>query len=83
MNGPDRAMRRCRSQRPQQAAISFLCVEDAAVYAVDEPEQVPAGLTRDTGAVDHVTDRADVPGCEVTPSEGSKRGQRFLATSCK
>ena len=32
----------------------------------------------DSGCVEHVCDRSDAPGTEVTESPGSKRGQNFI-----
>ena len=47
----------------------------------DEPEFVELEVALDSGAVIHVLDRYDAPHHEVVPSEGSKRGQYFVAAN--
>ena len=47
--------------------------------ADDEEEYILIEVALDSGAGDHVADRADAPGYAVEESRGSKRGQKFKA----
>ena len=49
----------------------------------DEPEFLEIDMTLDTGAVNCVLSREDVPMHEITPSEGSLAGQVFQAAGGK
>ena len=52
---------------------------DEEVNVADGPEEeyLAIGVALDSGAGDHVADRADAPGYSVEESPGSKRGQQF------
>ena len=46
---------------------------------IDIEEYIIVEIVLDSGAGEHVADRIDAPGYMVTESDGSKRGQNFLA----
>ena len=53
--------------------------EDVDVATIDVEEYVIVEIALGSGAGEHVADRIDAPGYTVTESDGSKRGQNFLA----
>ena len=53
--------------------------EDVDVAPIDIEEYVIVEIVLDSGAGEHVADRIDAPGYTVTESDGSRRGQNFLA----
>jgi len=53
--------------------------EDVDVATIDVEEYIIVEIVLDSGAGEHVADRIDAPGYTVTESDGSKRGQNFLA----
>ena len=56
---------------------ALLRASEEASMSVNELEWIPIDLVWDTGAVEHVADRVDIPGYTVTESEGSRRRQKF------
>ena len=67
----------------QEADLSFLGEDDTEILAMEEPATIPFTVTWDTGAVDHVASRADVPGYEVEETEDSRKGRHFLTANGK
>ncbi len=71
-------------EAPQEEVNEFLKVffdpEEGAevMVADDEPEWIEMEAAADSGAGDNVASTVDVPGYEVEPSEGSRRGQNFV-----
>jgi hypothetical protein len=53
--------------------------EDVDLANIDIEEYIIVEIVLDSGAGEHVADRIDAPGYMVTESDGSKRGQNFLA----
>ncbi len=54
-------------------------LEELNVAAAVEEEFIIIEIVLDSGAGEHVADRLDAPGYSVEVSEGSRRGQNFLA----
>ncbi len=64
-------------------ALSFLgdSVEINDLEDAEEPEFIEIDMTVDTGAMNSVLSREDVPTHEVLPSEGSRAGQQFQSAA--
>ena len=57
--------------------MSFLGTSEEVLMSVNETDWIPIDSVWDTGAVEHVAERVDIPGYTVTESEGSRRRQKF------
>ena len=74
--------RRQRVKR-QDETVMFLGDSQDHILNIQEPETVPFEVAWDTGAVDHVASRQDLPGHEVKESVGSRGGKKFITASGK
>ena len=61
----------------------FLGESHGHIMNVQEPETVPFEVAWDTGAVDHVASRHDLPGHDVKESVGSRSGRKFITANGK
>ena len=74
------ALESCQESR-DCTPVCFLGESQDNVLSVDEPPTIPIDVAWDTGAVDHVASRLDVPGYEVQESPGSRAGKKFVAAN--